>query len=115
MLQLKCVHATSDDSSPVTPVNLLNKISSFKLEEIFANVCTSLRIVCTLPVTVASAERSFSKLNLKKSFLRSTMTQERLNSLALLSIECEMARKVDFSNVIHNFATKKARKVAVAH
>ena len=56
MLQVKCVHAanfTSDDSSLVTPVNLLNKISSFKLEEIFANVCTSLRIFCALPVTVA--------------------------------------------------------------
>jgi len=41
----------------------------------------------TIPVSVASAERSFSKLKLIKSNLRSTMSQQRLNRLALLSIE----------------------------
>ena len=40
MLDLHAANFTSDDSSPVTPLNLLNKISSFKLEEISANVCT---------------------------------------------------------------------------
>jgi len=32
-------------------------------------------------VSVASAERSFSKLKLIKSYLRSTMSQQRLNEL----------------------------------
>ena len=41
----------------------------------------------TVPVTVATAERSFSKLKLIKTSLRSSMTQERLRSLALLLIE----------------------------
>ena len=41
----------------------------------------------TIPVSVASAERSFSKLKLKKSYLRSTISQQRLNGLVLLSIE----------------------------
>ena len=41
----------------------------------------------TLPVTVATAERSFSKLKLIKNYLRSTMGQERLSGLAMLSIE----------------------------
>ncbi|XP_050919588.1 uncharacterized protein LOC127137146 [Lathyrus oleraceus] len=45
------------------------------------------RILLTIPVTVASAERSFSKLKLLKTYLRSTMSQERLNGLALIAIE----------------------------
>ena len=40
--------------------------------------------------TVASAERSFSKLKLMKNFLRNAMSQERLNDLAILSVENEL-------------------------
>ena len=66
----------------------------------------------TLPVTVASAERSFSKLNVIKNFMRSTMTQDRLNDLAVLSIESKVTRKIDFTNIIDMFAMKKSRKGA---
>jgi len=41
----------------------------------------------TIPLSIAPAEKSFSKFKLIKSYLRSTMSQQRLNGLALLSIE----------------------------
>ena len=66
----------------------------------------------TLPVTVASAERSFSKSNIIKNVMRSTMTHDRLNELAVLIIESEVTRKIDFTNIIDMFAIKKARKGA---
>ncbi|XP_022852714.1 uncharacterized protein LOC111374290 [Olea europaea var. sylvestris] len=53
----------------------------------FANALVAYRILLTIPVTVASAERSFSKLKLIKSYLRSTMSQERLNGLSMISIK----------------------------
>ena len=64
----------------------------------------------TAPATVASAERSFSKLKLIKNYVRSTMGQDRLNYLARLSIESDIAKQIDFDNVICSFAKKKARK-----
>ena len=63
-----------------------------------------------MPVTVASTKGSFSKVNLKKNFLRSTMSQQRLTDLAVLSIKSEIARKIDFQTVIKDFALEKARK-----
>ena len=64
-----------------------------------------------MPITVASGERSFSKLKLIKTYLRSTVSQERLNSLSMLSIESEIAKAIDFKNILNDFANKKARKV----
>ncbi|KAL9686151.1 hypothetical protein QQ045_023606 [Rhodiola kirilowii] len=68
------------------------------------------RIMLTVPVTVASAERSFSKLKILKSYLRSTMSQERLNALALISIEHEFLEKLDYDRLIDDFASKSARR-----
>ena len=47
----------------------LPKIKDLKFECLFPNICISLRIFCTLPVTVAQAERSFSRLARKKMIL----------------------------------------------
>ena len=52
----------------------------------YPNIHCLLRIFCTLPVTTAECERSVSVLRRLKSYLRSSMGQERLSSLALLHI-----------------------------
>lgn len=82
------------------------------LHEVFPNVSVALRVVLTIPVTVASGERSFSKLKLIKTFLRSSMKEDRMNSLALLSIENALASELDYSSLITKFAAMKARRVS---
>ncbi|XP_045501439.1 uncharacterized protein LOC123698735 [Colias croceus] len=77
--------------------NLLDSVSDAKqliqyilknnLEEIYPNVYIAIRIMLTVPVSTTSAERSFSKLKLIKTYLRSTMSQERLSALSVLLIE----------------------------
>ena len=69
----------------------------------FSNVWIAYRILLTIPVTVASTERSFSKLKLIKSYLRSTMSQERLNGLVILSIEKHMLEQIVFNSLIIDF------------
>lgn len=92
-----------------TPLDVLNYIYSNNLMSVFPNVSTSLRIYLTLPVTVAEGERSFSKLKLIKNYLRSTMTQDRLTNLAIISIESKVDFKTD--DIIKKFANLKARKI----
>jgi len=62
----------------------------------------------TILIWVVSAERSFSKLKLIKSYLRSTMSQQRLNGLVLLSIEKYFLNKINYDNLIDNFTSQKA-------
>ncbi|XP_049844132.1 uncharacterized protein LOC126297413 [Schistocerca gregaria] len=68
------------------------------------NVNIALRILLTLPVIVASGERSFSKLKLIKTYLRSTMSQTRLNDLATISIEHELAGDFNYTDRAKEFA-----------
>jgi hypothetical protein len=58
-----------------------------KAADCYPNFSIAYRVVLTIPVTVASAERSFSKLELLRNYLRSTISQERLNGLATCTIE----------------------------
>ena len=62
-------------------------------------------------VTVASAERSFSKLKLLKSYLRSTMKQERLNALAIIALESGMLEKIEYEYIIEDFISKNAKRI----
>ena len=53
---------------------------------VFPNIRMMLIYIMVLPVTSCEAERSFSALRRIKTYLRSTMKQERLSGLALLNV-----------------------------
>ena len=52
-----------------------------------------IKILIEIPIMVESTERCFSKLKLIKSYLRFTMSQERLSRLIILSIEKKNVRE----------------------
>ena len=45
-----------------------------------------------------------------KNYLRLTMSQSRLSDLAILSIESEFVKNIDFDDVIDKFTGLKVRK-----
>ncbi|XP_076886020.1 uncharacterized protein LOC143535729 [Bidens hawaiensis] len=98
---------TMEFSSPIEVLKHLNET-----QENFPNARIAYRILLTIPVTVASAERSFSKLKLLKSYLRSTMFQKRLNGLVMIAIESEILDSINFEEVIKQFAIKNARRAS---
>jgi hypothetical protein len=75
----------------------------------YSKLLSAVVIFVTLPVTVASAERSFSKLKLIKNYLRSSISQDRMDSLAILSIENKETWSLNMEKLIDKFAEKKAR------
>jgi hypothetical protein len=77
----------------------------------FPNILTAMRIFGTIPVTSCSCERSISTLRRLKTFMRSTMGEKRLTSLALLNVHREI--KLDLDKVIDRFALKHPRMLLV--
>ena len=82
----------------------------FRFYTLSPNASITYRILLTIPVTVASIKKSFSKLKLLKSYLRSIMSQKRLNELAILSIEQDLLENIEYKSLISNFAAQTVRR-----
>lgn len=80
-------------------------------EDYFPNINILLRIACTIPVTSCENERANSTLKNIKSSLRSSMGQERLSSLAMMSIHADQV--VDFDDVVDRFKLKCKRRISL--
>jgi len=89
-----------------TVYSLFTLLRESKLLPSMPETATAISLFLTLPVTVATAERSFSKLKIIKNYLRSSMSQTRLDGLSLLAIEYEEAKSVNWKNTIKTFASK---------
>lgn len=65
--------------------------------DFFPNIKTCLKLFVIMPPTTCSIERSFSTLRRIKTWLRSTISENRLSGLALISIH----RKYVDNNKLH--------------
>jgi hypothetical protein len=75
----------------------------------FPNIHTLLKIFATLPVSTATAERTFSVLKYLKSYLRSTMLEDRLNGLALAYIHRDIDVGKLVSEMVKLFALQQRK------
>jgi len=68
-------------------------------------------ILFTIPITSATSERGFSSVRRLKTFLRSTMTQRRLNNLFLLYIHTHLTDTVDLTSVAKQFVSANLHRI----
>ena len=71
-------------------------------KDVFPAIKKLLSVLATLPVSSATAERSFSALRLIKSDLRTTITQSRLNGLCLMYMHNDISVNTDV--IVQKFA-----------
>ena len=88
--------------------NTLTLATKFFVENNFHLALTTmnslLKILWTIPVNVCECERSFSSLRRLKTYIRNTMRQERLSSLALINIERSFEIEIDA--IVNEFISK---------
>lgn len=83
------------------------------LVTLFPNVDIALRMYACTPAANCTAERSFSCLKRVKSYLRSKMTNDRLNSLAILAIEAQLVRSVNYTEIIDDCDAESSAQATV--
>ncbi|XP_074277397.1 uncharacterized protein LOC141601034 [Silene latifolia] len=69
-----------------------------------------IRILLTLPVSTASAERAFSAMNVVKTTKRNKMEADFFESCLLINIEREIAKNISTSSIIDTFKDLKERR-----
>jgi hypothetical protein len=72
---------------------------------IYPSISTVLLILYTMPASTATTERSFSALRRLKTYLRTTMLQDGLTSLAVLHVH----RDIDTGIDMRSFTLGKSR------
>ena len=107
--------ASAFDNS-VKKVTNIRTISSAMLESsIYQKMLTEVHKLLMLyfifPVTTSTAERSFSTLRRIKTFLRSTMTESRLNNLFLLHIHKSRTDALNLEVIASEFISANRRRI----
>lgn len=86
-------------------ISTIEILEFIKIVDCYPNVLIACRILLIVSVTIASTKRSISKLKLIKTYLKLSMSQERLSDLTILSIENDMLENINVDVIINNFAS----------
>ena len=86
------------------------------MNTLFSQVIILIKLFLIMPVTSASAERSFSSLRRLKTYLRSTMGQGRLNHVTVLNTHTDILDELDLQIVAEEFVTaRENRRITFGH
>ncbi|KAL4149319.1 hypothetical protein QTP88_003289 [Uroleucon formosanum] len=96
------------DSTDINGIEIAHELKS--VSAMVDDNLTPYELLTFVINAVATGERSFSKLKLIKTYLRSTMKSERLCGLAVISIEHEVGQQLTEKELVDDFAKLKARK-----
>ncbi len=84
-----------------TICDAMNERDSFK--ELLSSIHGLLRLALTVPISSATAERTFSALKFVFTSKRSTMTEKRLKNCLLLHIHQELTDSMNLIEVAKEF------------
>ena len=91
-------------------IKILRELSSSE-KIAFSSVWTAVKLLLVMPATNATSECSFSALCRIKSYLRSTMSQQRLNNLMLLYVNKDKTDMLDLRKTGQEFVSGREGRI----
>ncbi|XP_072382347.1 zinc finger MYM-type protein 1-like [Diabrotica undecimpunctata] len=117
--ELSAMYGNDIIENCASPYEMLTFFHDYDLKLCMPEVFKLLCICVVLPVTSASAERSFSALKRIKNYIRNTTGQTRLSNMAKISIEKSFIKSQDenvfIDDVIDHFAEQKSRRIPLIY
>ena len=96
------------DDPQTIPSNLVQALGSCDAES-YRNIHHLLLIGCTLPITSAEAERTFSLLRRIKIYTRSTLTEDHFSDLAVMAMHYQ--ERIPIQEVLEAFLQQHPRRI----
>ena len=107
--ELEVLFDNCDEAKSVSDI----MIKACEMKDVLKLAFNFLRFVLTAGFCVASNERKFSKLKFVKNVLRTSMSDERLNALMILTSEKDLTDSCDLSDIVGSWAQLKQRRIRV--
>lgn len=105
--------SVKDDLSLGGIVSYLKMLSS-AARSLYSEIVTLVELILVMPATNATSEQqTFSALHRIKSYLRTTMSQQRLNNLMVLFIHRDSLDEMDLEEVAVEFISAKDTRLKI--
>lgn len=93
---------------PASVVDILKELNHLPVA--YSEVIKLFRIFLTIPVTTVENERFFSVLKIVKTFLRTTMGDDRMCGLMLMASEKALVKSLDLNQLVNDFVSMRPRR-----
>ena len=105
LLRVMMMELHASDASKLTIKDIVKSVHGIsEVQKVsLGHVWVLFKLLLVMLATNASSERSFSALRRVKTYLRSTMSQKRLNHLMILHIHQEAVDKLDLKAIGNEF------------
>ena len=71
------------------------------------------QLIVVMPATNATSDRSFSALRRVKTYLRSTMGQQRLNNLMVLHVHKDLCDSLQMKEIVNDFVADSEHRLRI--
>ena len=108
LVQLHTFHTNYKIEANMNMYNVIKIVQGMSEPEksLFSQVVKLTRLLLVIPATNAVSERSFSAMRRIKTYLRSTMLQERLNAVMIMHVHKDLTETLDLPCIANEFCVK---------
>lgn len=111
-VQLSMFKATATDTSSVKACIDSFKALHLDVQKMLSSVRSLVSLMIVIPSSNASSERSFSLVRRLKTYVRSTMTQRRLNNLCIITTYQELVSEMEDEDIMKEFVNRKSYRIS---